>query len=351
MALLQAVALLVGLVSSEKLVWSEEFDNLDESVWLHEVTTFPQEEFQYFRNNRDNSWVQNGVLHVTLTSTADTYGEDFLEHGELDLFEEDPEHPCNIGWSVDKNCYSKSGEDIVKPLQTAKLRSDPGFSFKYGRVEVKAKLPLLPWVRPAFWLMPEGPGAYGGWPSSGEIDMMESSGMKGYHCGATSRGVDTVQTNLHFGPSRDQHWSDGKTYKNSSNNFADSWHLWGMDWKEDYIAFTFDGVESYRLTAPGPPGGLFDMAGFNGENIYREGGPLAPWDQPFYFIISMRLALNWVPCRGWDAGAWPFYDYCDPPAPWAQNSRQKRREFWAARDDWEQMMKQPYMIDYIRVYQ
>ena len=46
MALLQAVALLVGLVSSEKLVWSEEFDNLDESVWLHEVTTFPQVRFQ-----------------------------------------------------------------------------------------------------------------------------------------------------------------------------------------------------------------------------------------------------------------------------------------------------------------
>ena len=46
MALLQAVALLVGLVSSEKLVWSEEFDNLDESVWLHEVTTFPQVQFQ-----------------------------------------------------------------------------------------------------------------------------------------------------------------------------------------------------------------------------------------------------------------------------------------------------------------
>ena len=28
-----------------------------------------------------------------------------------------------------------------------------------------------------------------------------------------------------------------------------------------------------------------------------------------------------------------------------------RREFWAAREDWEQLMKQPYMIDYIRVYQ
>ena len=69
--------------------------------------------------------------------------------------------------------------------------------------------------------------------------MMESSGMKDYHCGSTSRGVDTVQvvimmimmlmlmkktlvmigllslqTNLHFGPSRDQHWSDGRTFVN-----------------------------------------------------------------------------------------------------------------------------------------
>ena len=89
-----------------------------------------------------------------------------------------------------------------------------------------------------------------------------------------------------------------------------------------------------------------------------------------------------------DAGNWPFYDYCHPPAPWAQNSKQKRwnilgewrrvcntfffnfsgdvrvghyentfilicvrREFWAAREDWENLMEQPYMLDYIRVYQ
>ena len=160
MALLQAVALLVGLVSSEKLVWSEEFDNLDESVWLHEVTTFPQVQFQaeprvsndqiqeencifnWGRNNcelcsthrRSSSTlgttatipgfttesfmsrktvlsytntimalieiklilIDNFCSDVRLTSTADTYGEDFLEHGELDLFEEDPDHPCNV---------------------------------------------------------------------------------------------------------------------------------------------------------------------------------------------------------------------------------------------------------------
>ena len=40
--LLQAASIMMGLVSSERLVWSDEFDSLDESVWIHEVTTFPQ---------------------------------------------------------------------------------------------------------------------------------------------------------------------------------------------------------------------------------------------------------------------------------------------------------------------
>ena len=42
MALLQAASMMIGLVSSERLIWSDEFDSLDESVWIHEVTTFPQ---------------------------------------------------------------------------------------------------------------------------------------------------------------------------------------------------------------------------------------------------------------------------------------------------------------------
>ena len=44
-SLLLAASMIIGLVSSEKLVWSDEFDSLDESVWIHEVTTFPQVNF------------------------------------------------------------------------------------------------------------------------------------------------------------------------------------------------------------------------------------------------------------------------------------------------------------------
>ena len=43
-----------------------------------------------------------------MTLTADTYGEDFLEHGALDLFEEDPDHPCN---QVDLMQFDGDGGD------------------------------------------------------------------------------------------------------------------------------------------------------------------------------------------------------------------------------------------------
>ena len=79
------------------------------------------------RNNRANSWVSDGLLHLMPTLTADEYGEEFLYSGELDLYEEDPDHPCNNGWDNYNLCYSRSGKDIVKPVQLAKLKSLRGF--------------------------------------------------------------------------------------------------------------------------------------------------------------------------------------------------------------------------------
>ena len=94
-------------VHPETLVWSDEFDTLDESKWTHLVTTHPlvrlwrivystpdiyldtiQDDFQYYRNHRSNSWVSEGALHVMPTLTASEYGEDFLHNGCIDLNKE-----------------------------------------------------------------------------------------------------------------------------------------------------------------------------------------------------------------------------------------------------------------------
>jgi len=331
------LALSSSAVLPETLVWSDEFDSLDESKWEHLVTTYPLEDFQYYRNHRSNSWVSEGALHVMPTLTSLEYGEDFLYNGCIDLNQENPERPCNIWWNKEHLCKDCAGEDIVKPIQLARLHSN--FSFRFGRVEWRAKLPLTDWIRPALWLMPVT-DIYGGFPASGEIDMMESSGNWFYYCGQQSRGVDTVQSNLHMGlPGPDHHWSNASLKTNSSTDYAKEFHIYELNWTQLYITFSVDGEEIYRLLAPGPPGGLFDYASLPGENIWAHGGPMAPFDTDFYFIISAQ------------SGGWPFYDHCSPPAPWGKNSGVKRAEFYEARDSWFQSWRQPFSIDYIRVYQ
>ena len=122
------------------------------------------------------------------TLTAAEYGEEFLYNGTLDLTKEDPKHPCNIWYDRKDLCYDEAGKDIVKPIQLARMQTKHKFSFRFGRLEVRAKLPLSDWIRPAIWLLSENQ-TYGPFPQSGEIDLMEASGNRDYHCGHTSRGL------------------------------------------------------------------------------------------------------------------------------------------------------------------
>ena len=138
-------------------------------------------------------------------------------------------------------------------------------------MEWRARLPLADWIRPALWLMPVS-NIYGGFPASGEIDMMESSGNLRYYCGAQSRGeteeaaslriimaqcpqvtlrccsgVDTVQSTLHMGlPGPDHRWSEHTLKMNTSTHFAKEFHIYELNWTEEFLAFSVDGEEIYR---------------------------------------------------------------------------------------------------------
>ena len=69
------------------------------------------------------------------------------------------------------------------------------FAFKYGKVEASIKLPKGDYLWPAFWLLPKYE-VYGGWPRSGEIDVLEARGNnETFYKG----GYDTVSSALHWG--------------------------------------------------------------------------------------------------------------------------------------------------------
>ncbi|XP_034231448.1 beta-1,3-glucan-binding protein-like [Thrips palmi] len=325
----------------EKLIFAEEFNKLDPEVWGHLVTGWRggNKEFQYYRNDRRNSYVRGGALFLRPTLTAREYGDAFLYTGKLYY----PD--CNF-----EPCVSESGEDIVLPVQSARINTRGAFSFRYGRLEVRAKLPRGDWIWPAIWLKPAS-NAYGAWPASGEMDLVESRGnanLKHVRTGET-QGVQKVGATLHFGPNssyniwRLTHWE--KILERG--DFADAFHVFGMEWSPAGFRFTVDREEIGSM--PVPPGGFWDLGGFDkdpgGPNIWANGTELAPFDRKFYIILNVAVGGTFFPNGMVNK---PY------PRAWNWTSGHPLREFWEHRHWWLPTWKGEHaamQVDYVRVYQ
>ncbi|WP_179007549.1 family 16 glycosylhydrolase [Winogradskyella forsetii] len=195
------------------LVWADEFDTngtVDSSKWFHQTqlpaggSWFNGEE-QHYTERIENSFVDNGFLNISAIK------ENFTDQGE------------------------------TKAYTSARLNSK--FAFTYGRVDVRAKLPLGNGTWPAIWTLGKNTtevGAYWqtqgfgttGWPACGEIDIME------HGLGATNH----VSSALHT-PS-----SYGNTFNVQSyvlNDVANDYHVYSMNWSPNQITFLIDDVGFY----------------------------------------------------------------------------------------------------------
>ena len=189
---------------TEKLIWLDDFNTLDESNWNFLVSNYPEGDLGFYRQNLSNQYVADGILHLGHTFTGLDYGEDFLFNGKLDLYTLDPEHPCNQKWDKEIYCYQSSGPDILPPVTATRMDTSGKFSFKFGRAEIRIKHMLGDWVRTAVWMVSQK-SVYGSFPRSGEIDISEGDGMRQLQCGSKSRGVDWFQVNsFKIGSNKDQ---------------------------------------------------------------------------------------------------------------------------------------------------
>ena len=197
-----ALLLFLAVVSAtEKLIFEDDFDTLNHKVWEHERTLSGggNWEFQWYVNNRSNSYVKDGVLYIRPTLTEDLIGHEGLISQRIDIWGEGPADICtsNAFYGCERNAAASGNYN--NPIRSARLRTVRSFSFKYGRVEVKAKLPKGDWLWPAIWMLPTYQ-EYGMWPASCEIDIVESRGnAPGYPMG----GHNTFGSTLHWGVSWD----------------------------------------------------------------------------------------------------------------------------------------------------
>ncbi|XP_065346175.1 beta-1,3-glucan-binding protein-like [Cloeon dipterum] len=325
----------------EELIWEENFDELDPNVWEHMITAWRggNKEFQYYRDDRRNSYVKDGILHIVPTLTADEYGEEFLYNGNLS-------YPgCN-----QRPCDSVSDTDIVLPIQSARIYSKKSFGFHYGRVEVRAKLPRGDWLWPAIWMKPTE-NHYGWWPASGEIDLVEARGNKKlYNAQGVSYGIDRMGSTLHYGPNssynvwRPTNWE--MSLEGSGRDFSQDFHLFGMDWTKNSITFTVD--DKVIGSVSPPSGGFWHIGNFSenpgGTNIWQNGEYLAPFDRDFFFVLNVAVGGTFF------SSAYKNKDY---PRPWYLQDKHPLRDFWSKRDLWYPTwdpIESSLRVDYIRVY-
>ena len=337
------VALISVLVLAEgqRLVFEEEFNTFDLARWKHEITLGGggNWEFQYYNNDRINSFVRNGSLYIHPTLLADVIGEGAIMNGfRFDVWGASPADLCTGNAFYGCERTSGAGGNVLNPIKSARIRTAESFSFTYGKVEVRAKLPRGDWLWPAIWLLPRD-NQYGGWPASGEIDIMESRGNnESYPAG----GYDTFGSTLHFGPSPDANgWPNThKTFKPDAD-LTNDFHVYGLIWNESYIGTYFDDEKNIVLSHQINQS-FWNLGGWentNRNNPWFGEDNSAPFNKRFYLIINLAVG-----------GTNGYFPDNLGGKPWSNTSPHAINEFWAARDAWHPTWTHPMVIDSVRVW-
>jgi len=184
--------------------------------------------------------------------------------------------PNLCGWGnnelesyTENNLFFQDGKMIIEARKegsgytSSKILSTGKKSFKFGRIDIRARLPKGKGIWPALWLMPES-SVFGGWPKSGELDLMEMVGHE----------PNKVYGTLHFGPGPGS-TQIGKNFTLPSGTFSDEFHVFSLIWKQDQIQWLVDG-NVY---------GTANKSDF-GSNNY-------PFNENFYFIFNVAVGGQW----------------------------------------------------------
>lgn len=225
----------------QTLKWADEFNYSglpDASKWNFEVHTpgWVNREWQNYTDRRlENARVENGRL--VLEARRDWY-----------------------------NGYE---------ISSARLASNNKADFTYGRFEARIKQPVGRGTWPAFWMLPTD-WSYGGWPNSGEIDIMEHVGYE----------PAMIYGSVH---TRDRNHTLGTQFtKGTSNGSVESsFHVYAVEWFPDHIDFFFNDQK---------------YATYRNENA---GYGTWPFDKRFYMILNLAIGGDWGAAQGVDMNIFP----------------------------------------------
>lgn len=226
-----------------ELVWADEFDYEglpDDTKWGYDLggSGWGNNELQYYTEG-ENVNVADGYL--TITARKEEYSQ--------------------------------------KSYTSTRLITKNKGDWLYGRIEVSAKLPSGTGTWPAIWMLPTD-WVYGGWPASGEIDIMEHVG---YQMGVIHGTVHTESYN---------HMSGTQLGKSVTREDASEvFHVYAIEWLPDKIQFFIDD-KLYFVFKPS-------------NNINCPSEDEWPFDQRFHLLLNIAVGGNWGGANGVDDTIFP----------------------------------------------
>lgn len=285
------LASLLGLaVKGDTLIFDDEFDKFNFKTWQHESTLAGggNWEFEWYVNNRTNSYVKNGVLYLLPTLTEDAIGYQTMVSGDVNIWGGSPADECtdNQFYGCERNAAGSG--NFINPVRSARIRTVDSFAFQYGRVEVKAKLPKGDWMWPAIWMLPKY-NEYGNWPASGEIDIMESRGNDpSYPAGGSNQFGSTLHWGIDW--ANNQYQKTHQTYTHSAS-LTDDFHVYGLYWDEDKLYTYFDNDSNKVLQLDFTQESFFQRAGYpsNYANPWVNEPNSAPFNREFYLVLNVAV--------------------------------------------------------------
>jgi len=249
------------------LVWSDEFN-----------TTGPLNTGNWFQQTQlpaGGSWFNSEVQHYTNQAS-----NAFVDGGNLNIV-------------AKREDYTDQG--ITKQYTSARLNSK--FAFKYGRVDVRAKIPMEAGTWPAIWMLGKNVNEPGGffsanygttdWPACGETDIME-------HGIFQAQPANYIQSTLHTPSSHGNSINNGGIL---ASDLANSFHVYSLNWSPFQMSFLLDGVVfyTYNPAEKTPDTWPFDKEQFILLNIAMGGvaGSIDPnFTQTTMLIDYVRVYQN-----------------------------------------------------------
>ena len=207
-----------GSGNNDQLVWFDEFDGngtINTNNWNYETGGggWGNQEVQNYTNSLNNIYKENGILKIKVIKESN-------------------------------NTYT-----------SARITTKNKFDFKYGRVDIRAKLPSLAGTWPALWMLGANIDSVS-WPSCGEIDIMEQFEDKSY-----------VQSTCHWQSSSTTDYAPVSYGLPVDLNTPTEFHVYSLIWAEGSVKTLLDGNQFYAMNT--------------NSNM--------PFDANFFFIFNVAM--------------------------------------------------------------